>query len=93
MKWNLITSTIAKDNAIKVEFEDVKNFSKDQLRAQFMMYGGGITDEMIETFNDNMMAKEDHVKKSYDGALEQKLFTFIESQINVEEKSATFDEF
>jgi hypothetical protein len=25
--------------------------------------------------------------------LEQKLFTFIESQINVEEKSATFDEF
>ena len=93
LKWNLITSTIAKDNAIKVEFEDVKNFSKDQLRAQFMMYGGGITDEMIETFNDNMMAKEDHVKKSYDGALEQKLFTFIESQINVEEKSATFDEF
>jgi len=93
LKWNLITSTIAKDNAIKVEFEDVKNFSKEQLRAQFMMYGGGITDEMIETFNDNMMAKEDHVKKSYDGALEQKLFTFIESQINVEEKSATFDEF
>mgnify|MGYP000966216955 CR=1 FL=1 len=93
LKWNLITGAIAKSNDIKVEFEDVKNFSKDQLRAQFMMYGGGITDEMIETFNDNMMAKEDHVKKSYDGALEQKLFTFIESQITADEKSVTFDEF
>lgn len=93
LKWNLITNAIAKDNEIKVEFEDVKNFSKAQLRAQFMMYGGGISDEMIDSFNDNMMAKEDHVKKSYDGALEQKLFTFIESQIKIEEKSTTFDEF
>jgi len=93
LKWNLITNAIARDNNIRVEFEDVKNFSKEQLRAQFMMYGGGLTDEMIDSFNDNMMAKEDHVKKSYDGALEQKLFTFIESQITVEDKSATFDEF
>ncbi len=93
LKWNLITNSIAKDNEIKVEFEEVKGFSREQLRAQFMMYGGGINNEMIETFNDNMMAKEDHVKKSYDGALEQKLFTFIESQIKIEEKSTTFDEF
>ncbi len=93
LKWNLITTAIAKDNNIKVEFEDVKNFSKDQLRAQFMMYGGGITEEMIETFNNNMMSKEDHVKKSYDGALEQKLFAFIEEQIKIDEKPVTFDEF
>lgn len=93
LKWNLITNAIARDNDIKVDFEEVKNFSKAQLQAQFMMYGGGISDEMIESFNNNMMAKEDHVKKSYDGALEQKLFTFIESQITVEDKSATFDAF
>jgi len=93
LKWNLITNAIAKENDIKIEFEDVKNFSKEQIRAQFMMYGGGITDDMIESFNNSMMAKEEHVKKSYDGALEQKLFTFIESQVTVEEKTTTFDEF
>ena len=93
LKWNLITNAIAKDNEIKVELEDVKNFSKEQLRAQFMMYGGGITDEMIETFNNSMMAKEDHVKKSYEGAMEQKLFTFIEGQIKIVEKPISFDEF
>lgn len=93
LKWNLITTAIAKENDIKVEFEDVKNFSKEQLRNQFMMYGGGITDEMIESFNDNMMSKQEHVKKSYDGALEQKLFTFIESQVTIDEKPVAFDEF
>jgi len=93
LKWNLITTAIAKENDIKVEFEDVKNFSKEQLRAQFMMYGGGITDEMIESFNNNMLAKQEHVKKSYEGALEQKLFTFIEDKIKVEENNTTFEEF
>lgn len=93
LKWNLITNAIAKENDIKVEMEDVKNFSKEQLRAQFMMYGGGITDEMIETFNNSMMAKQDHVKKSYEGAMEQKLFNFIEGQIKLEEKPISFDEF
>lgn len=93
LKWNLITSAIAKANDIKVEFEDIKNFSKEQIRAQFMMYGSGISDDMIETFNNNMMSKEEHVKKSYDGAMEQKLFNFIENQITLEEKTTTFDSF
>lgn len=93
LKWNLITNAIAEEHGLKVEMEDVKNFSKEQLRAQFMMYGGGITDEMIEQFNNSMMSKDDHARKSYEGALEQKLFNFIESQITIEDKSITFDEF
>ncbi|MCB0507731.1 MAG: trigger factor [Chitinophagales bacterium] len=93
LKWNLITNAIAKENDIKVEFEEIENFSKEQIKAQFMMYGGGITDEMIDTFNKSMMAKQEHVKKSYEGALEQKLFTFIENQIKIEDKSISFDEF
>jgi FKBP-type peptidyl-prolyl cis-trans isomerase (trigger factor) len=96
LKWNLITAKIAQENNIRVEMEDVRNFSKEQLRAQLAMYnpsGKGIEEQYIDMLNDNMMSKEDHVKKSYDGALEQKLFTFIEDQITVEEKPATFDEF
>lgn len=93
LKWNLISNAIAKENEIKVDFEEVKNFSKERLKEQFAMYRGGLTDEMIESFNNNMMSKDDHVKKSYEGILEQKLFTFIENQIEVEEKSTTFDSF
>lgn len=96
LKWNLITSKISQENDIKVDMEEVKNFSKQQLRAQLAMYnpgGQGIEEQYIDMLNDNMMGKEDHVKKSYDGALEQKLFTFIESKVTVQDKATSFDEF
>ncbi len=96
LKWNLITGSIAKSNDLKVELEDVKEFSKNALRQQLMMYnptGQGLPEETIEQLNNSMMAKEEHVKKSYDVAMEQKLFAFIENQITVEEKSVTFDTF
>jgi trigger factor len=96
LKWNIITSNIAKDNEIKIEMEDIKEFSKNALRQQLMMYnptGQGLPEETIDQLNNSMMAKEEHVKKSYDGALEQKLFAFIEDQITAEEKTVSFADF
>jgi trigger factor len=96
LKWNLITGKLSKDHDLKIEFEDVKAFSREQVKRQFEMYnptGGAIDDKTIDLLNDNMLSKEEHVKKSYDGAMEQKLFTFIENQVQVVEKPVTFDEF
>lgn len=96
LKWNLITGKLSKDNNLNVTFEDVKAFSRDQVKRQFEMYnptGTGLDDQTIDLLNDNMLAKEEHVKKSYDGAMEQKLFTFIGDLVNAAEKSVSFDEF
>ncbi|MBK6273224.1 MAG: hypothetical protein IPF58_00350 [Saprospirales bacterium] len=96
LKWNLITGKIAKDNDFKIEMADIKEFSKNALRQQLMMYnptGQGLPEETLDQLNNSMMSKEEHVKKSYDGALEQKLFTFIESQIMIDEKSVAFADF
>lgn len=93
LKWNLITSKIAKDNDIKVEMEDVRAFSKEQVKKQFAMYGGAIDDATIDMLNDNMLKKEDHVRKSFDGSLEQKLFDFIQSKAKITEEVVTFEEY
>lgn len=96
LKWNLITAKLSKEHGLNIEFEDVKAFSREQVRRQFEMYnptGGALDDKTIDLLNDNMLAKEEHVKKSYDGAMEQKLFTFIENQVQVLEKAVSFDEF
>ncbi len=96
LRWNLITAKIAKENGINIEQEDIKNFSREQLKKQLAMYnptGAGIEDEYLEIFNNNMLAKEDHAKKSYEGAMEQKLFSFIENQIGITDKSVSFEEF
>lgn len=96
LKWNLITGKIAKDNDIKIEMADIKKFSKNALRQQLMMYnptGQGLPEETMDQLNDSMMSKEEHVKKSYDGAMEQKLFTFIENQISIDEQPISFADF
>lgn len=93
LKWNLITSKIAKDNDINVDMEDVKAFSKEQVKKQFAMYGGSIDDATIDMLNENMLKKEEHVRKSFDAALEQKLFGFIQSKVNISEEVVTFEEY
>jgi trigger factor len=95
LKWNLITAKIAKDNDIKVEFDDVKAYSKEQIKKQFAMYAGagGLDDKTLDMLNENMLKKEEHVRKSYDATLEQKLFDYLLSQVNITEEVTTFEDY
>ena len=51
------------------------------------------SDEDLDNLNNNMLSKEDHVKKSYDAVMEQKLFNVIKQQITVEEEEVSFEDF
>ncbi|HUH73507.1 MAG TPA: trigger factor [Chitinophagales bacterium] len=96
LRWSLIVNKISKDNDIKGEFDEIKEHSKEALRQQLKQYapaGGGFSDEDLENLNNNMLSKEDHVKKSYDAVMEQKLFNVIKQQITVEEEVVSFEDF
>lgn len=96
LKWSLIVNKISKDNDLKGDYEEVKEYSKEALRQQLRQYapaGGGFSEEDLETLNNNMLAKEDHVKKSFDAVMEQKLFGVIKQQITVEEETVSFEDF
>ncbi len=94
MAWNIISTRIAKDNDIKIEMEDVRTFSKEQIKRQFAMYGGGgLDDATLDMLNDNMLKKEDHVRKSFDAALEQKLFDLLISKVKISEEVVTFEDY
>ena len=94
LKWQLISGKIAKDNELKVEMDDVKAFSKEQIKKQFAMYGGGgLDDATLDMLNDNMLKKEEHVRKSFDAALEQKLFDLLMSKVNISEEVVTFEDY
>lgn len=96
LRWSLIVNKITKDNDIKAEFEDISAFSKESLRQQLVQYspdGGGFSDEDLESLNASMLQKEDHMKKSFDAVMEEKLFSFIKQQVTVEEEEVKFDDF
>lgn len=96
LRWTLITNKIGRDNALQADMEEVKAFSREEMRKQLAMYNPGgqpVEDEYLDMLNNSMLSKEEHVKKSYEGAMEQKLFTFIKSQLSVVQKTVSLDEF
>lgn len=96
LRWSLIVNKISKDNDLKGEFDEIKEYSKESLRQQLKQYapaGGGFSDEDLDNLNNNMLSKEDHVKKSYDAVMEQKLFNAIKQQITIEEEEVSFEDF
>lgn len=96
LRWSLITNKLGAENDIKAEKEDIEAHSMEMLRKQLEQYnpqGNTIGDEELKQFNASMMAREDHVKKTYEAVMEQKLFAFIEDAVTIEEKEVTLDEF
>ncbi|MCO5230246.1 MAG: hypothetical protein M9958_03725 [Chitinophagales bacterium] len=96
LKWSLIVNKISKDNDLKGDFEEVKEHSKEALRQQLRQYsptGEGFSDDDLEMLNNSMLAKEDHVKKSFDAVMEQKLFVAIKNHITIEDEKVSFEDF
>lgn len=96
LRWTLITNKISQDNDIKAEKEDIEALSKEQLKKQLAMYnpsGNEISDEQLQMFNASMMANEEHVKKTYEAVMEQKLFDYLKNEVAIEKKTVTLDEF
>ncbi len=96
LKWSMITNKLGTDNDIKAEKEEVEAFSMEGLRKQLEMYnpnGNPIGDEELKTFNASMMAREDHVKKTYEAVMEQKLFAFINDAVTITDKEVSLDDF
>ncbi|MCO5248189.1 MAG: trigger factor [Chitinophagales bacterium] len=96
LKWTLIVNKITADNDLKGTFEEVKERSKEDLRKQLTQYATGgmaFSDDDLESFNNSMLGKEDHVKKTYDAVMEQKLFNAIKSQLTIEDELVSLDDF
>jgi trigger factor len=93
MKWRLIVNKLIKLNNITVSEEELKEHTRNGLKGYL-----NVNDDLMETpeyqnWITNMMGNKDHVQRTYDQILEEKLFNFIESQVEVSDKPITLDEF
>jgi len=93
MKWRLIVNKLIKLNNITVTEDELKQHTKDSLKGYL-----NVSDDMMESpeyqsWVTNMLGNKDHVQRTYDHLLEEKLFNFIESQVAVTDKEISLDEF
>jgi trigger factor len=93
LKWTLITDKIVNENNIQVQTDEIKTFAKQQLLGY--MGGSGMDEEQpwIKDYIERMMKDRKYVEESYNKLQTQKVFDWVESQLNAKEKSISMEEF
>ena len=96
LKWDLIKNRISDDNKISVEAEEVRAKAKELIISQF---GGQAFAEQIadrlDGIADNYLQHENgqNFMKLYNQLKGEKIMNFIKSNITIEEKKVSVDEF
>jgi len=93
LKWTLITEKLIQQNNIKVEPDEIRQFTKQQLLGYM---GGQALDEdqqWVRDYIDRMMKDRKYVEDAYNRLQTQKLFDWAETQINAEVTPITKEEF
>ncbi|WP_297329266.1 trigger factor [uncultured Bacteroides sp.] len=92
--WHLIKEQLVNANDIKVEQEDITNMAKEATRAQFAQYGMmSIPDEILENYAKEMLKKKENIDGLVNRAVENKLAAVLKTQVTLENKNISLEEF
>jgi trigger factor len=94
MKWQLIQGHIFKENNLKLEQQEVMEFTKGLLINQYAQYGIPAPEEkeLLESAIKVLTNKEESARV-YDMIAEVKLTDFFKSTVKLNEKMVSYDEF
>ena len=93
LRWTLISDKIVNDNAIQVQPEEIRGFAKQQL---FSYMGSGNLSEdqpWVKDYIDKMMKDRKYVEDAYSRIQTQKVFEWAETQLKLEEKDISVENF
>lgn len=94
LRIQLIEAQIARQNDIKVEYPDIVDRVKENIKAQFASFGQQeVEDQMLDQFAQNFLQKEEEVRKVYDQLFDERMADFYKNNVKLQEKEVTFDEF
>lgn len=93
LKWTLITDKLSGQNDIQVQQEDIRQFAKQQLLGYMGMGALDEEQDWVRDYIDRMMKDRKYVEDAYNRLQTQKLFDFVETQVNAVETPVSKEEF
>ncbi len=94
LRFQLIEGKIIKDNNLQVTLDEVKNTTKDRIRMQMAQFGQmDMPEEQLENIAQNILQKQDEVKKISDQVMNNKLLEFYKENVNLKVKKVTYEKF
>lgn len=94
LRYQLIEGQILSDNKISVQYNDLVEYTKNQMKQQFAMYGYvDIPDAELDKYVANAMKNEEHVRQSSGNLIQQELLKIFDAKIQKKEKTVTLEKF
>ncbi|MFT5858934.1 MAG: trigger factor [Flavobacteriaceae bacterium] len=94
LKWQLIQGNIFKTNDIKLENEEVVNYTKGLLVSNYAQYGmPAPEDKELTASAMEVLKNQEEANRVYEMLAEQKLTAFFKEAVKLNEKEVSYDEF
>jgi trigger factor len=94
LKWQLIQSSIFKNNEIKLDNSEVIDFTKGLLVNNYAQYGIPAPDDKeLTTSALQVLKNKEEANRIYDMLAEQKLTQYFKNTVKLKDKEISYDEF
>jgi trigger factor len=94
MRYQLIESKLIIDNNLQVNFEDLKAYTSEMIKAQMAQYGQmNPTEKEIDDIVARVLSNQDEVKRISEQLTSQKLLDFYKENTNFKDKKLTYETF
>ena len=94
LRYQLIESKIVKDNDIKIDHDQIKDFSKDLIKTQMKQYGQNNPEEKeLESISQSILSNKDEVKRISDQLLSKKLIDLFKSNLKFKNNKVSYEKF
>ena len=94
LKWQLLENRILENNEIKINNEDLLDFTISHVERQMKQYGQASTDEKkVLEIAENILKNEDEKKKISDQLFDEKTLFIYKESFKLNQKSISYDDF
>jgi trigger factor len=94
LRYQLIENKLSRDNNIKINFEDLKDFAKGFIKTQMAQYGHlNPEDSELEEIAKRILSNQQEVKRLSEQLMNEKLLNFFRENVNLEIKEVNFEDF
>ncbi len=94
LRYQLIEGKVLKDNNIKLDFVELKDFTKGFVKAQMAQYGQLNPEEKeLDDIVQRVLSNQEEAKRLQEQLVSQKLLNFYKENITFKEKEVNYEEF
>ncbi len=94
LRYQLIEGQIAKENDLKLTFEELRDYAKSLIASQMAQYGQPIPEgKDMDEIIDRILANQEEVKRMQEQLMSQKLLDLYKEKLKYKTKEVTYKDF